>query len=164
MFTAALNRGASAAAFAVFLCPDVVNNNNNNNKWLGAADRRVDGPLRRAGRAGGRYETMEEFIGGLWHRFITRAATRSYPQAAVRLEGLRAHRRHPVSRPGGDPACAWCPRPRPSTAPGAAGWQPHAHVGEKSPTRRRDDETPAPARRDRPVSRAQPGTATSTRG
>ena len=28
---------------------------------------------------------MEEFIGGLWHRFITRAATRSHPEAVVRL-------------------------------------------------------------------------------
>ncbi len=28
---------------------------------------------------------MEEFVGGLWHRFITRAAQREFPQAAVRL-------------------------------------------------------------------------------
>ena len=31
---------------------------------------------------------MEEFVGGLWHRFITRAATRTYPQAAVRLADI----------------------------------------------------------------------------
>ncbi len=29
---------------------------------------------------------MEEYIGGLWHRFISRAAQREYPQAAVALE------------------------------------------------------------------------------
>ena len=27
-------------------------------------------------------------IGGLWHKFITRAATRSYPDAAVRLDDI----------------------------------------------------------------------------
>lgn len=31
---------------------------------------------------------MEEFVGGLWHRFITRVANRSYPEAAVRLADM----------------------------------------------------------------------------
>ena len=29
---------------------------------------------------------MEEYVGELWHRFITKAATRRYPQAAVALD------------------------------------------------------------------------------
>ncbi len=31
---------------------------------------------------------MEEFVGGLWHRFITRQASRRHPEAAVRLEDM----------------------------------------------------------------------------
>jgi len=31
---------------------------------------------------------MEEFVGGLWHRFITRQASRRHPAAAVRLEDM----------------------------------------------------------------------------
>lgn len=31
---------------------------------------------------------MEEFVGGLWHKLITRAAQRQYPQAAVRLADI----------------------------------------------------------------------------
>ncbi|MGB0129948.1 MAG: nitric oxide reductase, partial [Rhodocyclaceae bacterium] len=31
---------------------------------------------------------MEEFVGGLWHRLITRAAHRAYPDAAVRLADM----------------------------------------------------------------------------
>ena len=32
---------------------------------------------------------MEEWVGQLWHKVITRAARRDYPQAAVRLEEIR---------------------------------------------------------------------------
>ncbi|MCB1908727.1 MAG: nitric oxide reductase [Rhodocyclaceae bacterium] len=31
---------------------------------------------------------MEEFVGGIWHRFITRSATRHHPEAAVELEHI----------------------------------------------------------------------------
>ncbi len=31
---------------------------------------------------------MEEYVGGLWHRFITGKATRRHPEAAVRLEDM----------------------------------------------------------------------------
>jgi nitric oxide reductase NorD protein len=31
---------------------------------------------------------MEEFVGGLWHRLITRAAQRTYPEAAARLADI----------------------------------------------------------------------------
>ncbi|MCB1887805.1 MAG: VWA domain-containing protein [Rhodocyclaceae bacterium] len=31
---------------------------------------------------------MEEFVGGLWHRFITRQASRRHPEAAVRLDDV----------------------------------------------------------------------------
>lgn len=33
---------------------------------------------------------MEEYVGGLWHRFITRLAERDFPHAAVRLEEIEA--------------------------------------------------------------------------
>ena len=32
---------------------------------------------------------MEEWVGQLWHKMITRAARREYPEAAVRLEEIR---------------------------------------------------------------------------
>jgi len=32
---------------------------------------------------------MEEWVGELWHKVITRAARREYPQAAVRLDEIR---------------------------------------------------------------------------
>ncbi len=58
----------------------------------------------------------EEFIGGLWHRFITRAATRSYPQAAVRLEDIeRGHQKIP------SPAKAAGPRRKAPAATGCGG-------------------------------------------
>jgi len=31
---------------------------------------------------------MEEFIGGLWHKFVTRAAQQEHPEAAVRLADI----------------------------------------------------------------------------
>ncbi len=52
---------------------------------------------------------MEEFIGGLWHRFITRAATRSYPQAAVRLESIERTAGILFRALGGDPGLRVAP-------------------------------------------------------
>lgn len=46
---------------------------------------------------------MEEFVGGLWHRFITRAASRSYPAAAVRLEDIERTAGVLFRALGGDP-------------------------------------------------------------
>ena len=65
---------------------------------------------------------MEEFVGGLWHRFITRTASRSHPQAAVRLEDIERTAGVLFRAMGGDPACASRPQPRSSTAGGGAGW------------------------------------------
>src|SRR5574338_878069 len=46
---------------------------------------------------------MEEFVGGLWHRFITRAARRSHPAAAVRLEDIERTAGVLFRAFGGDP-------------------------------------------------------------
>ena len=46
---------------------------------------------------------MEEFVGGLWHRFITRAASRSHPAAAVRLEDIERTAGVLFRALGGDP-------------------------------------------------------------
>ncbi|MCP5239214.1 MAG: nitric oxide reductase [Zoogloeaceae bacterium] len=46
---------------------------------------------------------MEEFVGGLWHRFITRTASRSHPQAAVRLEDIERTAGVLFRAMGGDP-------------------------------------------------------------
>jgi len=46
---------------------------------------------------------MEEFVGGLWHRFITRAARQTYPEAAVRLETVERMAGVMFRAFGGDP-------------------------------------------------------------
>src|SRR5574338_218821 len=46
---------------------------------------------------------MEEYAGALWHRFITRVARRSYPQAAVRLEDIERRAGVLFRALGGDP-------------------------------------------------------------
>ena len=84
---------------------------------------------------------MEEFIGGLWHRFITRAATRSYPQAAVRLESIERTAGILFRALGGDPGLRVAPAAE--VEHGARrGWLARiAHVGEKAAQAARDDET-----------------------
>ena len=84
---------------------------------------------------------MEEFIGGLWHRFITRAATRSYPQAAVRLADMERTAGILFRALGGDPGLRVAPAAE--TEHGARrGWLARiAHVGEKAAHAARDDET-----------------------
>ncbi len=52
---------------------------------------------------------MEEYIGGLWHRMITRAATREYPQAAVRLEEVERSAGLLFRAFGGDPGLRVAP-------------------------------------------------------
>jgi nitric oxide reductase NorD protein len=84
---------------------------------------------------------MEEFVGGLWDRFITRAASRSHPQAAVRLEEIERTAGVLFRALGGDPGLRVA----------AAAEQAHgarrrwlarlAHVEETVAHARRDDET-----------------------
>lgn len=84
---------------------------------------------------------MEEFIGGLWHRFITRAATRSYPQAAVRLEDIERTAGILFRALGGDAGLRVAPAAE--VEHGARrGWLARiAHAGEKVPQSARDSET-----------------------
>ena len=46
---------------------------------------------------------MEEFVGGLWHRFITRAARQTYPEAAVSLSEVERMAGVMFRAFGGDP-------------------------------------------------------------
>jgi len=46
---------------------------------------------------------MEEFVGGLWHRFITRAARQTYPEAAVTLNEVERMAGVMFRAFGGDP-------------------------------------------------------------
>ena len=52
---------------------------------------------------------MEEFIGGIWHRMITRAAQREYPQAAVTLEEVERSAGLLFRAFGGDPGLRVAP-------------------------------------------------------
>lgn len=84
---------------------------------------------------------MEEFVGGLWHRFITRAASRSHPEAAVRLEDIERRAGVLFRALGGDPGLRVA----------AAAEQTHgarrrwlarlAHVDDTVAHARRDEET-----------------------
>ncbi|WP_374490509.1 nitric oxide reductase activation protein NorD [Zoogloea sp.] len=84
---------------------------------------------------------MEEWVGGLWHRFITRAAQRSYPEAAVQLRSLERTAGILFRALGGDPGLRVT----------AAAEQTHgarrfwlarlAHVDETLPLAGRDEET-----------------------
>jgi nitric oxide reductase NorD protein len=84
---------------------------------------------------------MEEFVGGLWHRFITRAATRTYPQAAVRLADIERSAGILFRALGGDPGLRVAPAAE--TEHGARrGWLARiAHTGEKIAHAARDEET-----------------------
>ncbi|MBL8483121.1 MAG: nitric oxide reductase [Rhodocyclaceae bacterium] len=84
---------------------------------------------------------MEEFIGGLWHKLITRAATRTYPQAAVRLEQIERMAAVLFRALGGDPGLRVAEAA--DEAHGARrGWLARiAHSGERVAHARRDDET-----------------------
>ena len=84
---------------------------------------------------------MEEFIGGLWHRFITRAATRSYPQAAVRLADMERTAGILFRALGGDPGLRVAPAAEIEHGARRNWLQRIAHVGEKAAHAARDDET-----------------------
>ena len=84
---------------------------------------------------------MEEFIGGLWHRFITRAATRSYSQAAVRLADMERTAGILFRALGGDPGLRVVPVAEAEHG-ARRGWLARiAHAGEKAAHAARDDET-----------------------
>lgn len=84
---------------------------------------------------------MEEFIGGLWHKFITRAATRSYPAAAVRLEDIERTAGILFRALGGDPGLRVAPAAEIEHGARRSWLQRIAHVGEKAAHAARDAET-----------------------
>jgi nitric oxide reductase NorD protein len=84
---------------------------------------------------------MEEFIGGLWHRFITRAASRSYPEAAVRLEEIERSAGVLFRALGGDPGLRVAAAAD-ETHGARRRWLARlAHVDDTVAHARRDDET-----------------------
>ena len=84
---------------------------------------------------------MEEFIGGLWHKFITRAATRSYPDAAVRLDDIERTAGILFRALGGDPGLRVAPAAEIEHGARRNWLQRIAHVGEKAAHAARDAET-----------------------
>ena len=84
---------------------------------------------------------MEEFIGGLWHRFITRAATRSHPQAAVRLDDIERTAGILFRALGGDPGLRVAPAAELEHGARRSWLARLAHVGEKAAHAARDAET-----------------------
>jgi nitric oxide reductase NorD protein len=83
---------------------------------------------------------MEEQVGALWHRLITRASERRYPEAAVRLEdmavtlGIVLPRPGRRCRPGGQGRGRLAP-----TAPDAACWRASPGSGNRMALAWRDD-------------------------
>jgi nitric oxide reductase NorD protein len=84
---------------------------------------------------------MEEFVGGLWHRFITRAATRSYPQAVVRLADMERTAGILFRALGGDPGLRVAPAAEVEHGARRSWLARLAHTGEKAAHAARDDET-----------------------
>lgn len=84
---------------------------------------------------------MEEYIGGLWHRLITQAASRDHPQAAVSLDEIERSAGLLFRAFGGDPGLRVA-----ATADSRHGGrrrllQRLAHSGEKTALAARDSET-----------------------
>ncbi len=84
---------------------------------------------------------MEEWVGGLWHRFVTRAARRDYPGALVRLAEIEKSAGVVFRALGGDPGLRVTPAGE--TAHGARRrWLSRlAGSGDKSSHAARDAET-----------------------
>jgi nitric oxide reductase NorD protein len=84
---------------------------------------------------------MEEFVGGLWHRFITRAASRSHPAAAVRLEEIERSAGVLFRALGGDPGLRVAAAADESHGARRRWLARLAHVDDTVAHARRDDET-----------------------
>ncbi|MBL8451976.1 MAG: nitric oxide reductase, partial [Zoogloea sp.] len=84
---------------------------------------------------------MEEFIGGLWHRFITRAATRSHPEAAVRLADMERSAGILFRALGGDAGLRVAPAAELEHGARRNWLARLAHTGEKVAQAARDEET-----------------------
>lgn len=84
---------------------------------------------------------MEEFIGGLWHRFITRAATRSHPEAVVRLADMERSAGILFRALGGDAGLRVAPAAEVEHGARRNWLARLAHAGEKVAQAARDEET-----------------------
>lgn len=84
---------------------------------------------------------MEEFIGGLWHRFITRAATRSHPEAAVQLADMERTAGILFRALGGDAGLRVAPAAEVEHGARRNWLARLAHTGEKLAQAARDEET-----------------------
>ena len=84
---------------------------------------------------------MEEFIGGLWHRFITRAASRSHPEAAVRLSEIERTAGILFRALGGDSGLRVAAAAEVEHGARRSWLARIAHAGEKVAHAARDDET-----------------------
>lgn len=84
---------------------------------------------------------MEEFVGGLWHRFITRAASRSHPEAAVRLAEIEKSAGVLFRALGGDPGLRVAAAAAESHGARRRWLARLGHVDETVAHARRDDET-----------------------
>ena len=84
---------------------------------------------------------MEEFIGGLWHKFVTRAAQQEHPEAAVRLADIEKTAGVLFRAFGGEPGLRVAAAS--STRHGARRrlLQRIAGSGERTPQATRDEET-----------------------
>ena len=84
---------------------------------------------------------MEEFIGGLWHRFITRAASRSHPEAAVKLAEIERTAGILFRALGGDSGLRVAAAAEVEHGARRSWLARIAHTGEKVAQAARDDET-----------------------
>lgn len=84
---------------------------------------------------------MEEFVGGLWHRFITRVASRGHPEAAVRLEELERVAGVLFRALGGDPGLRVTAAAEESHGARRRWLARLAHVEDSVAHARRDEET-----------------------
>ncbi|MFO1360363.1 hypothetical protein [Plasticicumulans sp.] len=72
---------------------------------------------------------MEEQVGQLWHRLVTRAASRRHPEAAVRLAGVQKTVAVLFRALGGDGALSVAGAQALEHGRGAAGWSASPAAG-----------------------------------
>ncbi|MBI4740799.1 MAG: nitric oxide reductase [Betaproteobacteria bacterium] len=84
---------------------------------------------------------MEEWVGGLWHRFVTRAARRDYPEALVRLAEIEKSAGVVFRALGGDPGLRVTPAGEAAHGARRLWLSRLAGSGDKSSHAARDAET-----------------------
>lgn len=84
---------------------------------------------------------MEEFVGKLWHRWVTRAAGDAYPAAAVRLSDMEKTLGIVFRALGGDPGLKVAAATIEEHGARRRWLQRVAGTGERAALARRNDET-----------------------